>query len=798
MADKLHFLYGQSTTLSQVTKEKGKVYFALKANSDATSANGKESEEVRIWFDATDAKRLPVTANYADKAGWSLKSDSANGATYVNLTSKNSSGQVTSVSTSSIEISSMLIGARISGRDIFLKNAREDEIKITLPSDNDTKVTQTVTDTTAANYEILFSNTADNTTRTEAARKSARLLFNPNSQTLTVKNIKGNATTATTASQLANSLLINGIEFNGSNDVNINLLPFIIGTQTTTTNNWTGVSTSIARLFDGLTIRYWLPTRPNSSAVTLTLTLSDGTTSTGAIPCYYSGPNRLTSHYGIGNIITLRYRENVKIDSTTIAKGWWADANYDSGNTDTRIRIYKQVNTANYNSDYPIIVSRTAASSIGNANDGSYTAVEGVIGGTSTKIPTINPQSGEIKAPLFTGTAETKAGDVSFKGTALKATADKYGTLFDNYTYRIYTADYAVGGNANNKIVSLKYQTGEGRGTSDDSKDQVIGYFAPVDKNSGYIPFKYLPPTVIERLTVVASIAARNALKNTQVQTGDVVKVLADENDGNKTKMFYVVDDTKLNSSDGYSEFVVGSAAKVPWGGTIDNRPILVGGEVSGHTGKPIYIDSSSPTTLKVITIKGDGTDGTQNAAYSLNLAFLPTAGGKMTGNITLSGTNSNINNTTTKILFTNSAGSTTYTQISADTSGKIGFLNSNGSLGVLYDNTNKTFRPVVNSQIDLGTSSMYWNRVYGTNFYGTNYNGLSLKISNSSTVAAGDSIYSEDSNASIVTAGGISAAGRVSANSIKIDNADSGANTQGCIMKYNSTYKCMEFIFGI
>ena len=56
---------------------------------------------------------------------------------------------------------------------------------ITLPSDSntDTKVTQTAT-TTNADYEILFSETADNTTRTEAARKTSGLKFNPSTNGL--------------------------------------------------------------------------------------------------------------------------------------------------------------------------------------------------------------------------------------------------------------------------------------------------------------------------------------------------------------------------------------------------------------------------------------------------------------------------------------------------------------------------------------------------------------------------------------------------------------------------------------
>ena len=56
----------------------------------------------------------------------------------------------------------------------------------------DTKVTQTVT-TTSANYEVLFSATADNTTRTEAARKNNNLLFNPSTGNLQATQYSVNA-----------------------------------------------------------------------------------------------------------------------------------------------------------------------------------------------------------------------------------------------------------------------------------------------------------------------------------------------------------------------------------------------------------------------------------------------------------------------------------------------------------------------------------------------------------------------------------------------------------------------------
>ena len=54
----------------------------------------------------------------------------------------------------------------------------------------DTLVTQTAT-TTSADYEILFSATADNTTRTETARKNNNLTFNPNTGNLKTTQLNG-------------------------------------------------------------------------------------------------------------------------------------------------------------------------------------------------------------------------------------------------------------------------------------------------------------------------------------------------------------------------------------------------------------------------------------------------------------------------------------------------------------------------------------------------------------------------------------------------------------------------------
>jgi len=68
----------------------------------------------------------------------------------------------------------------------------------TMPSDNntDTLVTQTATNTNAT-YEVLFSATADNTTRTETARKNNNLTFNPSTGTLSTTNVSASSAIAT-------------------------------------------------------------------------------------------------------------------------------------------------------------------------------------------------------------------------------------------------------------------------------------------------------------------------------------------------------------------------------------------------------------------------------------------------------------------------------------------------------------------------------------------------------------------------------------------------------------------------
>ena len=156
-------------------------------------------------------------------------------------------------------------------------------------------------------------------------------------ETITGANIKaGTITTSHISSDFGETLDLSsnaGINqrvqkvYEDMNALAQNQAELVVGTQTAATAAWTGVS-SLSALTDGTQITYWLPQTSGSSA-TLDLTLKDGST-TGAIPLYYSGLTRLSTQYSMGNVLHLTYRENAEIGSATIARGWWADANYDS------------------------------------------------------------------------------------------------------------------------------------------------------------------------------------------------------------------------------------------------------------------------------------------------------------------------------------------------------------------------------------------------------------------------------------------------------------------------------------
>lgn len=76
------------------------------------------------------------------------------------------------------------------------------------------------------------------------------------------------------------------------------------------------------------------------------------------------------------------------------------------------------------------------------------------------------------------------------------------------------------------------------------------------DLVDGLIPVSQIPPVVIERLVKVADDTARFALTTETVQNGDTVQTI------DNSKMYAVIDDTHLDSEQGYQVYVAGMAAR--------------------------------------------------------------------------------------------------------------------------------------------------------------------------------------------------------------------------------------------
>ena len=122
----------------------------------------------------------------ADSDGNTIKT------TYLKLTGGNVTGAVTFGS--SVSVDELTTGVLVvNGAASFTNNLQANTINGVAvgssPKFTDVNVTQTATTTSAA-YEVLFSYTADNTTRTEGARKTSTFTYNPNTKELTIGTVK--------------------------------------------------------------------------------------------------------------------------------------------------------------------------------------------------------------------------------------------------------------------------------------------------------------------------------------------------------------------------------------------------------------------------------------------------------------------------------------------------------------------------------------------------------------------------------------------------------------------------------
>ena len=142
----------------------------------------------------------------------------------------------------------------------------------------------------------------------------------------------GSATSAVKLDTASAGSASQPVYFSGGKPVpctTLGLNDYVVGTQTTSTNAFTGNLAGVSALYDGLSIRYYLPYAGTSSSATLKLTLTDSGTTTAAIPVYRNSSSTFTNQCGAGSILYLTYKSSVN--------RWVMSAQYDADTYD-RIR----------------------------------------------------------------------------------------------------------------------------------------------------------------------------------------------------------------------------------------------------------------------------------------------------------------------------------------------------------------------------------------------------------------------------------------------------------------------------
>jgi hypothetical protein len=140
------------------------------------------------------------------------------------------------------------------------------------------------------------------------------------------------------------------------------------------------------------------------------------------------------------------------------------------------------------------------------------------------------------------------------------------------------------------------------------SQKGVANGVATLDAST-LIPITQIPPAALERLVIVADQTARFALTTATVQNGDTVK----QND--TLVMYFVIDDTNLSNSAGYSIYTAGTATSVAWSG-ITGIPAPVTALSGTNTGDQTTItgNAGSATVLQTArTISGTSFNGSAN-----------------------------------------------------------------------------------------------------------------------------------------------------------------------------------------
>lgn len=155
-------------------------------------------------------------------------------------------------------------------------------------------------------------------------------------------------------------------------------------------------------------------------------------------------------------------------------------------------------------------------------------------------------------------------------------------------------------------------------GSANKTISTTLSNFDASKITTGTIDLARIPKAAIPELKIVADDTARFALTTSDIQNGDTVQVTS------TGKMYYVKDQTKLSSEDGYVVYTAGAASSVPWSG--------VTGKPSSYTPSAHTQAASTITGLATVATSGSYADLSNKPTIPSKVSQLTNDSGYITG----------------------------------------------------------------------------------------------------------------------------------------------------------------------
>lgn len=356
-------------------------------------------------------------------------------------------------------------------------------------------------------------------------------------------------------------------------------------------------------------------------------------------------------------------------------------------------------------------------------NDLTNKAADGIRAATPFAVASVNANANK-KLDKETLEAQTVKGDVTFNKTITGDISGNAGSA--NKWKEAKQLELKVGTNGTPVSVGID---------GSQNVNLTINSINASDISGGQLSLDVIPKAALERVITVANEAARFELTKETVQTGDTVYQEDTE------KMYFVVNDDKLNQAAGYQEYKVGTAGRLGTEtvGSSDNAahtaqaiwldqgyPKPISPQI-GHASQPVYLDKGVFTEISYTIQSNVPKDAkftdttyevfkpaTESAAGSTGLVPQPPMGAQVKflrgdGTWQIAG----------EVTGVKGAKEDTFRKGNVNlTPENVGALSLEG--GILTGGlTTCGVAPTENDVYSLGTSATKWSNVYASNFHG-------------------------------------------------------------------------------